>query len=315
MSPMDDLLRHGFGDPMLLDGWVQFNEKQWGVRAHYVELESKTGRWWTLRTVLYENRRGVLITPPRNPYIPIEFLVRAGRLSSINRCKREAILALAQEMSKFRSQRSISLDPWLTDVRAFQWAGQSAEPRYTYLLDLPGWRAEADKSVLQKARKAEKLGYKIEQSNDYLAIQECLKSAQRRKNFDHRVNARELEDLAQLLGSEHFVCFLARDSKGEPKGAWVRMYVSGGRSLAWSAGVKTEALTDGVNSLLGVNALSFFEARGCETFDFVGANIPPVAAMKEAWGGSLVPYYMVTPITAVSVARSFQKYLLSWMNR
>lgn len=294
---------------MLLEGWVRFNEKQWGLRAHWVELGPAKGNAWSLRTVMYENRRGVLKTPPRNPYLPIEFTSQDGRRGSVNRRKREALEGLARVMAGFRSQGIIALDPWVEDARPFQWRGQLAEPRYTYRLELPGWKEQADKNVLQKARKAERLGYVVERSTDYLAVQNCLESVQARKGFDHRVDVAALASVADSLGPEHFVCFLARDKAGEPKGAWVRLYMPGGRALAWSAGVRTEALRDGVNNLLGVYAIQFFVEAECKSFDFVGANIPPVAAMKEAWGGRLVPNFVVYPPSFRAIGRLCQRWI------
>ena len=108
------------------------------------------------------------------------------------------------------------------------------------------------------------------------------------------------------MGDEAFVAFLCRNSEGEPVGAWVRIWSPGGAVLAWSAGVKRQALKDGVNNLLGQFALDFFAAQGCTTFDFVGANIPPVAEMKEAWGGRLVQYFSVSEVSWRSVLRDIR---------
>ncbi|WP_019558162.1 GNAT family N-acetyltransferase [Thioalkalivibrio sp. ALE12] len=299
-------------DPMLLDGWLQFNEEHWGLSAQRLVLSPEKGKSWELQTVLYTNRKGIIVQPPRNPYLPIQFATSATRVSAINRRKRDAFEALVKAMESYRGQRPIALDPVVQDVRPFVWEGQVARPRYTYTLPLPGWSEQADKTVFQKARKAEKGGYTVEQTFDYEAVQGCLESAQDRKGFDHRVSARGLARLAELMGGEHFVCFLARGADGTPKGAWVRIYVPGGRALAWSAGVQTEALKDGVNSLLAVHALEWFESRDCTSFDFVGANIPGVAAMKETWGGELTPYYVVSPRSLRYLALEAREMVHGW---
>ena len=299
-------------DPMLLEGWLRFNEEHWGLTAKRLVLSPEKGSSWELQTVLYANRKGVIVQPPRNPYLPVQFSTSATRVSAINRRKRDSLEALAKVLGGYKGQRPLALDPGVQDVRPFVWKGQVVRPRYTYTLPLPGWREQADKTVFQKARKAEKGGYTVEKTSDYEAVQGCLEGAQDRKGFDHKVSARGLARLAELMGGDHFVCFLARDADGAPKGAWVRIYVPGGRALAWSAGVHTEALKDGVNSLLGVHALEWFESKGCTSFDFVGANIPGVAAMKEAWGGELTPYYVVSPRNLRHLALEARDMVNGW---
>src|SRR5690606_23364031 len=123
------------------------------------------------------------------------------------------------------------------------------------------------------------------------------------KGFDHKVGPSELSRLAEYMG-DNFVCFLASDSEGNPAGAWVRIYSPGGLAVAWSAGVKNFALKDGVNNFLGQFALDYFADKGCEVFDFVGANIAPVAEMKEAWGGELVCYYSIREQNWRNLARA-----------
>ncbi len=45
---------------------------------------------------------------------------------------------------------------------------------------------------------------------------------------------------------------------------------------------------------MAVVALEIFDRQGCSVFDFIGANIAPVAEMKEAWGGRLVCHYSIS---------------------
>ncbi|MFO8084291.1 MAG: hypothetical protein R6U27_08240, partial [Desulfobacterales bacterium] len=175
----------------------------------------------------------------------------------------------------------------------FLWQGMKAAPRYTYHIDIGNYADHADSNVLNKARKADKLGYRCEVTHDFQAVQDCLKAPESRRGFDHKVSAGAMKKLYSLMGDDGFVAIICRDSSNNPQGAWVRLYVPGGWALAWSAGVKSEALKDGVNNLLGEFALSYFANKGCTVFDFVGANNPPVANMKEAWGGDLVCYFSI----------------------
>lgn len=279
-------------DPLLQRGWVEFNCEKWGLTSEVIELGPSKGTTWELKTILYFNSKQQLVLPPRNPHIPVSFNCNSSKIYSVNRRKRLAVESLVEQYSKHHIKGAINLSPVINDVRPFTWAGMSVEPMYTYHIALDGYAEMMDSSVLRKARKARKLGYTCEISNDFQSVYECLKGPEERKGFDHRVSAEELFKLKSFMG-DNFICFLAKDKNGNPVGAWVRIFSEYGMAMGWSAGIKTEALKDGVNNLLGEFSLSYFHEKGCDKFDFVGANIPSVASMKEAWGGELTTYYSI----------------------
>ncbi len=281
-------------DPLFHPGWIDFNQRRWGLTAETLELGPEKGTGWELETVLYRNRRGRLVTPPRNPHLPIRFDCASERPAAVNRRRRLALTKLAETFGNRGLGGSLSLSAEASDARPFEWAGMAARPRFTYHLDIADREARIDPSARKKARKCQRLGYRCDVSDDYAAVAECLAGPETRKGFDYRLDAAELERLAGLLGPDHFVCFLARDAEGAPQGARVSLFMPGGHALAWSAGMKTPALKDGVNNLVADRALEYFAGRECRVFDFIGANIPPVAEMKEAWGGRLVCHYAIS---------------------
>ncbi|MBE0448821.1 MAG: GNAT family N-acetyltransferase [Actinobacteria bacterium] len=295
-------------DPLFHSGWVEFNKAYWGLDAEVLEFGPKKGTSWELKTVKYTNKKGQLVIPPRNPHIPVEFSSSSNKPSSYNRRKRLAIQEMASYYAERKVKGGVNLSPVVNDVRPFQWCGMEASPRYTYHIDIHEYSSRMDSSVLNKARKAEKLGYSCCVTEDYTSVHECLMGPEQRKGFDHSVSVEGLKLLSELMG-EKFVCFIAVDNCGRPAGSWVRIYEPNGLALAWSAGVKTSALKDGVNNLLGKYALDYFASKNCQVFDFVGANIPPVAEMKEAWGGDLVCYYTVRHQSIRNIART--AYLLA----
>lgn len=293
-------------DPLFNSAWIDFNERKWGLAAEKIELGPERGTSWELRAVLYRDKSNRFVNPPRNPHLPVDFQSSSLKLSSINRRMRVATEGLAEIVKNRGVRGALNLSPVLSDIRPFQWLGLRAVPRYTYHLSIADYRDSLESAVLNKARKAFSLGYRCEVSRSFSEIQECLSAAEERKGFNHQVGATDLSVLSEAMGDEAFVAFLCRNSEGEPVGAWVRIWSPGGAVLAWSAGVKRQALKDGVNNLLGRFALDFFAAQGCTTFDFVGANIPPVAEMKEAWGGRLVQYFSVSEVSWRSVLRDIR---------
>lgn len=281
-------------DPLFHPGWIQFNEQRWSLTAEPLVLTPEKGDAWRLETVLYRNRQGRLVTPPRNPHLPIDFQCASERPASRNRRKRLALTALAEHLQECDFGGSLSLSSVADDVRPFEWANMSARPRYTYHLDIATREDSIDPNARKKARKCRRLGYRCEVSQDYAAVAACLAGPEARKGFDYRLDAAELARLGELMGPEHFVCFLAFNAAGEAMGTRVCLFAAGGHALAWSAGMKTEAMKDGVNNLVAEEALEYFAGQGCSVFDFIGANIAPVAEMKEAWGGRLVCHYSIS---------------------
>lgn len=305
-SSESDVASRVRSDPLFHPAWVDFNERRWGLTAEIIELGPEKGTSWELRAILYRDKKNKYVNPPRNPHLPVGFQSSSQKLSSINRRLRVATERFVEVVQKRGVRGALNLSPVLTDVRPFQWLGLRVAPRYTYHLSIPEYREFLEPAVLNKARKALSLGYRCEVSRSFDEIQECLSAAEARKGFNHQVGAMELSELSEAMGEEAFVAFLCRDSTGIPVGAWVRIWSPGGAVLAWSAGVKGQALKDGVNNLLGQFALDFFADQGCTTFDFVGANIPPVAEMKEAWGGRLVQYFAVSEVSWRSVLKDIR---------
>ena len=290
-------------DPLFHPGWIRFNEQRWELSAEPLVLTPEKGDAWRLETVLYRNRQGRLVTPPRNPHLPIDFHCASERPASRNRRKRLALTRLADHLQQCEFGGSLSLSSVADDVRPFEWANMAARPRYTYHLDIASRDEAIDPSARKKARKCRRLGYRCETTEDYAAVAACLAGPESRKGFDYRLDAEELARLAELMGPEHFVCFLARNAEGEAMGTRVFLFQPGGHALAWSAGMKTEAMKDGVNNLVAEEALEFFDRQGCSVFDFIGANIPPVAEMKEAWGGRLVCHFTISQRGVRQLAR------------
>lgn len=280
-------------DPLFHPGWIAFNEAVWGLQAERKTFGPERGTSWELEVVVYRDKKGRLVHPPRNPYLPVDFRSASDQPVKMNRRKRMAIQQLADFCSSNKVVEKLEWSPELDDPRPFAWNGLTVEPRFTWYVELDDYWASVDPSVRQKVRKAEELGYRCEQTTDWQAILECLEAPEDRKGFSYRLDVQTLSHLHELTPDQS-TAFLCTDSGGNPVAGRVMLYAPGGTAIDWSAGVKSKGLRDGVNALLQKHILDSFVSRGCTLFNFAGANIPAVAEMKEAWGGYLVPYYNVS---------------------
>nr|WP_289847835.1 GNAT family N-acetyltransferase [Acinetobacter indicus] len=261
------------------------------MTAETIELKSEKENVWALKTIIYKNIKGEIVTPPRSPYLPITFSSSSTAPISYNRRRKAAYEALATVYDQSSCKGSLILSSSVNDIRAFTWAGFSATPLYTYYIDIQNYKKQADARVLKHARKAEGKGYYIERTQDFNLVQKCLTASEQRKGFSHAVDEEGLKLLNEYMSPDYLHCYLVKNVKHEVVGARVLIVDGENKVLAWSAGIDSSVLKDGVNHFMVEKLLDLYAKEGYKVFDFVGANIPPVAAMKEAWGGELVVYY------------------------
>ncbi|WP_411691417.1 GNAT family N-acetyltransferase [Acinetobacter gandensis] len=278
-------------DPLFHPGWIKFNCDYWGLTSEVIDLKAEKENVWTLKTIIYKNKKGEIVTPPRNPYLPVSFTSSSAAVVSYSRRRRAAYEELAAVYDQSNCKGSLVLSSDVEDVRAFTWGGFSAAPLYTYYLDIQNYKKQADTRVLKHARKAESKGYYIERTQDFNLVQKCLTASEQRKGFSHAVDEEGLKLLNEYMSSDYLHCYFVKNVKHEVVGARVLIVDGENKVLAWSAGIDSSVLKDGVNHFMVEKLLDLYAKEGYKVFDFVGANIPPVAAMKEAWGGELVVYY------------------------
>ncbi|WP_411689130.1 hypothetical protein [Acinetobacter indicus] len=278
-------------DPLFHSGWMAFNCDYWNLTAETIELKSEKENAWYLKTIIYKNKKGEIVTPPRTPYLPVVFFSSSTAPASYIRRRKAAYDALAEIYNTSSCKGSLILSPTVDDVRAFTWAGFSAQPLYTYCLDIQDYKKRADTRVLKHARKAESKGYYIERTQDFALVQKCLTASEERKGFSHGIDVDGLKLLNNYMSPDYLHCYIVKNSIGDVVGARILIVDGEHKVLAWSAGIDSSVLKDGVNHFMVEKLLSIYATDGYKVFDFVGANIPPVAAMKEGWGGELVHYY------------------------
>lgn len=278
-------------DPLFHPGWIKFNCDYWNLSAETIELQSEKENMWSLKTIIYKNKKGEIVTPPRNPYLPIKFYSSTTAPISYNRRRKAAYEALAIIYNQSNCKGSLILSSNVDDVRSFTWAGFSSAPLYTYYIDIQNYKEQADARVLKHAKKAEGKGYYLERTQNFDLVQKCLTASEQRKGFSHVINTKGLKLLNEYMSPDYLHCYIVKNSMHEAVGARVLVVDGGEKVLAWSAGIDSLALKDGVNHFMIEKLLDIYSKQGYKVFDFVGANIPSVAAMKEAWGGKLVVYY------------------------
>ncbi len=284
---------------LFLEGWLKFNEEKWGYRAERVFFQPAGKELPTLEGVFYLNRRGHVVMPPRNPYLPLHFTPTSTEQPyRLYTQWLEVSELLASDLEKRGFRGTISFPSGFTDGRSFQWKSFSTNFRYSFATRLPVEQTNQDPSVHKNINKAIRLGYRAQATTDWEAIHFCLKKTEDAKAFSHMTPPKDLARLSELLGQDHCLGYVCRDSAGSPVSGQIKIFLADGISIDWSAGTDREHLKNGVNQLIYEDSFTDMAARGGRFFDLCGANIKPVANAKATWGFPLIPYLTLTHETA-----------------
>jgi hypothetical protein len=276
--------------PLLHEGWLEFNRRKWKVETERVSLSLEAGLP-AIDAVLLLDRRGKIVCPRTTPYIPLSF--RSNPASAPYNQYRDYLelsAKFAQELKRRGLAGVVSFPPEIPDMRPFQWAGWMAEVRYTFYIDFPYNLNLAHHSVRRNLKKAAKDGFTCEYSSNLDDVHSCLMATEERKDIDYSLTTRDLELARSLIGSDCFRTYVCYSPERKPLASSVILFAPGARALYWIAGMKTGA-GYGWTELLHEFMFRDLHSAGAAGLDFVGANIPGVAAAKAKWGARLVPFY------------------------
>ncbi|UTC65428.1 hypothetical protein E4O00_04725 [Treponema sp. OMZ 788] len=309
---MSEIYKIGFYDnyPLALDGWLKWNEDKWNIKAERV-LYTKNGKEYPrLEGVLYTNKKGQVLMPPRNPYLPFQFSDSTNKNDRLYVDYQDVMNLFVDDLLNRGLCGTIALPPGFTDARPFQWSDFIVEPRYTFFQYF-SLNYNVSPKITNKINKAIRLEYFVECSTDWSAIVDCLLGTEVIKGFSHNTSVQDLKKCADLLGNDVFRGYLVKDKDGKPVSGGLRLVLKDGITIDWSQGAIRDHLKNGVNQLIYDFVLQDSKKAGAIGFDWVGANIAPVALAKSAWGMPLVPYLCIRPKNLRYLGSVCKSYLKS----
>lgn len=245
--------------------------------------------------LLFERKRGpyrIVVVPPLTPYTsfvfdpPLRETDIHGHASLLD--------VLLRLLAAHYHGLCFHLHPSLTDVRAFQWAGYGIKPLYTYrraLVEEDSLLSDVSKGV-RKRYVRDGPGYRIDEVTDAAAaITALIEESYARGDNPTALPTSKRAQLIEHLQRIHLARLFTATSQGEtsPEGGQV-ILTDGHTGYAWMGGSQPgPAMT-----LMLVHAMLTLHDEGVQTFDFVGANTPPIAEFKRSFYPELTTYYRVT---------------------
>jgi hypothetical protein len=222
-------------------------------------------------------------------------LLRSSYPASVTARYLELSGVLARGLCRAYGSAVLKFLPDLQDVRPWLWTGWTAQPAYTYLLDL-GRELRVAPSVRKHVRKGNEAGHRFSLDWDLDAHCALLRSTVRRQGVWTGLPEARFRPLAQCLHQQGLAWMgtcLSRD--GEPLSSRVELGIQGGnRSLYdWTAGSLAERLAAGATPWLMVRMVEEARARGYASWDLCGASVASVARFKSEFGGRLAVAFLV----------------------
>jgi hypothetical protein len=188
----------------------------------------------------------------------------------------------------------LMLSPTISDVRPWTWAGWSARPRYTYVLDL-SQPLSLTHAARKHVRKGKEAGTTLDMTWDLDALCAVFESTKERQGFGMRLSMPSFRRLSERLREAGMATMAtARGADGEPAAGHIVLAVPGVPiSFHWAIGTHARHLTSGVSTWLMVETAAELARRGFHSWDLCGADFPSIARFKSQLGGALVHYFQV----------------------
>jgi hypothetical protein len=248
---------------------------------------AESGGAWRGATLVFEKGAGparVAAIPPLGVYVSPVF---DAPLDAAEVHARESPLdALADSLGRY-AQATFVLPPTHSDARPLVWAGWRLATRYTYVSSLPSgadpmtWSANARRV----ARKHDNEYDLAEGPEHAIVAARMMRESIGRHGKRFGVSDRAAERVARAVTEAGLArTFVVRSRGGEPEAALVAAHDQS-TAYYWIAGGNPgPAMT-----ALLAGALPALAEAGITTFDWCGANTPPVAEFKRRFGAELAP--------------------------
>jgi len=177
----------------------------------------------------------------------------------------------------------------MVDLRQAVWHHWNMAASWTALMALKTWTPEKgmSRTELQQMRKAQRARVTVGvESPDGNLLYDLMQQAMKRHRLEESLTREQLHTLIEATGT-HGMQTVVRDIDGAPLSAVFVMAHSPRVVFAIWAGTSANGLTKGAAVAMYVSLLTELETRGCEYFDWCGANVPGVSDFKLEFGGTL----------------------------
>lgn len=197
----------------------------------------------------------------------------------------------------------------LKDVRTFKQSGYTAEPVYTYLVNLKEhtdsiWK-NFDSGLRRSIRKVESLGLGFREGSldEALSVRRLMEERYSEQGLSYDVSEEYLRVLWERFGGEKIRVFVA-EKDSIISGIIVTVF--NGRASFWTGLPKLDYEGVVVNDWIHWNIIQWGVENKISTYDLIGAEVPRISRYKLKMNPVLEDYYRITRRNLLGwVAESF----------
>lgn len=259
-------------------------------------IVAKGPEWLGGVPVFWRTRLGrpVSLQPAQCAYSSLFFsetLSRASYPSKVTSSRLDVAAALAKALAKQYGTARVKLLPAVTDVRAFQWAGWSVTPSYTYLIDLEA-EMRCDHAVRKHVRKCRETGAMFSLDWQFDRFRDLAEDTIARQGLKSGMGMKyeEMEQIALRMRDAGLAWMAtALTADGQALASRIELGIPGSSTLYdWVAGSSSNLFASGGNAWLMTKVAEEARRRGYSKWDLCGANYRNIAKFKSQLGGDLV---------------------------
>ncbi|MBI1798700.1 MAG: GNAT family N-acetyltransferase [Candidatus Eisenbacteria bacterium] len=283
-------------NPFATRAWLRSAAETVGASVdHWVVLKGQ--EWIAGLAIPFRRAFGSVVYRglPLAAYSSVLFRGSEGGSSSSAESERlEAGRTLARALARRYRLASLMLVPSIDDVRAWQWEGWRAIPRYTCTLDLTAPGRPAD-SVRRHVRKCAEAGVTFDRAWDLEKFWSILDETRERQGFKVSLSRASFFALAKSLRDAGLAWMAtALSAGGEAVSSQIVLSVPGTPgAFMWVAGSRRSHLASGVSAWLMLEIAAEAGRRGHRFWDLCGADYPNIARFKRELGATLGHYFQV----------------------
>lgn len=281
--------------PFFHAGWIEYNERRWGLTSEKVIYSNSPDGIPRLESVLFLDRKGRVVMPPLQAHQALLFCAtETDKPYRITRQWQDVSALFAKDLRKRGLPHGLILPSEALDVREFQWQGYETTLRFTFHIPLPFQKENVDYQVRKQINKAERAGviYRRAEMKDIPQVVAVLNDTEERQKFTFGLDESSICSASEIMGADFFRIYTAIAGG---RISSVRLILGAPDIIAvdWVAATERASLKTGITQGLLNYVLCDLTRLGATAFDFAGANLPAVSMSKLCWGGELLPYPVV----------------------
>jgi lipid II:glycine glycyltransferase (peptidoglycan interpeptide bridge formation enzyme) len=240
---------------------------------------------------------------------------------SLDRSQVESLLFLSQYLRSKFDWIVLYLHPNCNVGTLLKQNGWIVQQRYTYYLslhDLERLYQQFDGTLKRQIKKGQRGQFVIKDNFvEPSLIYNLWKKTMKRQKVNPPLTLQAFSYIYKKLQRNSMIRTFSAYNKDGNLAAIVIFLINHKLAYYWLSTLNIDFANTGINQLLLWKGLQHIAQQGIEKLDFVGADIPSIAAYKKRFGGELIPHSLLINICSprAKIVRASKKLYKNFLTR